>query len=119
MPSQPDDEAKLANAKKDGLDGVIATVAEAARIHGVKEWILRARLKGRGTRSSRPVHGKRLSDDWELGLLLNLKKMDDIGFQLQPEAISYNTNIILQRNHRGPAPRPKPVNEKWVRQFLK
>jgi hypothetical protein len=119
MPSQPDDEDKLTDAKKDILDDVIATVAEAARTHGVKEWILRAQLKGRGPRSSHPVHGKRLDNDWELGLLLNLKKMDDIGFPLQPEAIAANANMILQRNHCGHASRPKPVSEKWVRRFLK
>ncbi len=73
MASQPPNKIKLARVKKEVYDGVIATVAEAARIHRVREWVPRARLKGICPNSSCLVYGKRLSYSREMGLLLNLR----------------------------------------------
>jgi transposase-like protein len=59
-------EKNLAAAKECFLDGTIATIAQAAREHGVKEGTLRNRLKGMRPRSERPVNNKRLNDAQEL-----------------------------------------------------
>ncbi len=84
----------------------------------MNEWTLRAHLKDIGPRSNRPVHGKRLDDDLEHGLLLYIKKMDEIGIPLQPEAVNANANRILARHHEDPTTEPEPVGEKWSTQFL-
>jgi hypothetical protein len=119
MPPNPTEEEALAAAKESVLSGQAASVAEAARAHNVKEWTLRARLQGIGPRSSRPVNNRKLSDEWEAGLLLHLLKMDDIGFPLPPEAIAANANFILAQNHTDPASEPKKVGKKWAQGLLK
>jgi hypothetical protein len=62
-------EEKLLAAKKDYLHGTATSIVAATENHNVNEWTLRARLKGVGTRSDRPVHGKKLDNDLERGLL--------------------------------------------------
>jgi transposase-like protein len=94
MSPNPDTEEKLAAAKEDLLKGRIATVAAAAREHGVTEKQLRNRLKGIGPLSSRPVNGKNLSDGQEEGLCLYIQKMDDISFPIIPEAVEAYANGI-------------------------
>ncbi len=69
-----------------------ANVAEAARQHGVAESTLRDRLQGRGTLASRPVRGRLLTDNEELGLCLHLDQMDDNGFPLRPEMLEACAN---------------------------
>ncbi len=117
--SEAETEAKLAIAKQYYLDGHAVSMAAAAKHHGVSEWLLRAWLKGREPLTSRPVNGKKLDNGLEEGLLLYIKKMDDIGFPLQPEAISANADRILARNHLDSKEVPEPVGEKWSQRFLK
>jgi hypothetical protein len=119
MPTQASSEEMLSIAKQYYLNGYAHSITEAARVHDVKEWTLRARLKGVGPRSERPVHGKKHCNDWEAGLLRHLEKMDDIGFPLPPEAITTNANMILSQNHIDPTTEPEPVGQTWALRFLK
>jgi hypothetical protein len=100
-------------------DGPAASVAEAARIYSVNEWKLRARLKGVELLSARPIQGKTLHDEWESGLLLHMKKTDDIGFPVQRETNAANANLILAQNHADAAIQPLVVGTKWASRFLK
>jgi hypothetical protein len=112
-------EKDLAAAKECYFDGTIATIAQAAHEHGVKEGTQRNQLKGMRPRSERPVNNKRLNDAQELGLCLHVDKMEDIGFHLRLEAIEASANLILSRAHNDPDKPVEPVGETWVTWFLK
>ncbi len=75
----------------------------------VLQLLLCARLKGRGPLSSRPVNGKKLDDDFEEGLHLHNKRINYVGFPLQPEAIEAYANRILARNHGNTETEPAEV----------
>jgi hypothetical protein len=55
----------------------------------------------------------------EEGLLLYIKKMNNVSFLLQLEAVEADANRILTQNHDNPEADPEEVGEKWSSRFLK
>lgn len=93
-------------------------ISQAARQFDVPYDRLRARYKGRVSRSERPVIGRKLDDAQEEALCNYLNTLDDLGVHPRLHTVTHSANSILRDSHDDPQTPPPTVGSTWTNRFL-
>ena len=93
--------------------------APLAREFDVPVQRLRARLKGRQSRSSRPTLSKRLDESQEAALISWINTLDNLRVPPTAGMVEASANAIIRRATEPNEEPADPVSKMWVYSFIK
>jgi transposase len=108
-----DKESRIRLAVSDYKKGTLASIKEAARVHGVAYGTVRDRLNGVQAKCNTIPRTRKLSVDQENALIKYILNLNSRGFPPKPRYVREMANALLAQDGDG------KVGKNWVSSFVK